>query len=398
MELQRIEDLEVKGKRVFLRVDFNVPLAFDGSVSDDTRIIKTLPTINLLTEKGARVIVASHLGRPKGEVNLKYSMKPAFEKFKSLVKINVLFSDKVIGSEVVQKSKDLKNGEVLVLENLRFHKEEEENEKGFAKNLSELADIFINDAFGAAHRAHASTEGITHFLPTYAGLLMYKEIKTLTEVMSKPAKPFVAIIGGSKVSSKIKVLENMIEKVDHLLIGGGMAYTFLKSRAIPVGSSLVEKEYEVKAFQMIEKAGVAGVDLQLPVDHIIADSFSDKAKTKVVDKMGILDDWMGMDIGPKTIVNYEKIIKNAATILWNGPMGVFEMGPFSNGTLKIAQAVANSKAKTIVGGGDSIAAVNKAGLADKMYHISTGGGASLEFLEGRVLPGVDAILKYQKKS
>ncbi|PJZ43048.1 phosphoglycerate kinase [Leptospira kmetyi] len=392
MDLPRLENVNLSGKRVFLRVDFNVPIE-NGKVTDKTRIEKTLPTIELLLKKGARVIVASHLGRPKGQVNPEFSMAPVVEAFKDLVKANVHFSKTVIGDDAVKLSKELKDGEILVIENVRFHKEEEENEAGFSKKLAALADVYVNDAFGAAHRAHASTEGIAHLLPSYAGLLMHKEIVELSALLSKPARPFVAIIGGSKVSTKIKVLNNLFDKVNHILIGGGMAYTFLKSRAIPVGNSLVEKDFEVQAFQLIEKAGVAGVDLQLPVDHIIADQFSDKAKSKSVDKMGILEGWMGMDIGSKTVSNYEKIIKNAGTIFWNGPMGVFEMDKFASGTMAIAKAIAKSKAKTVVGGGDSIAAINKAGVADKITHISTGGGASLEFMEGRKLPGVEALLK-----
>lgn len=320
-------------------------------------------------------------------------MAPVVETFQSLVKSKVYFSKTVIGEDAIKFSKELKNGEILVIENVRFHKEEEENDPGFSKKLAALADIYVNDAFGAAHRAHSSTEGIARLLPAYAGLLMHKEILELSALLHKPARPFVAIIGGSKVSTKIKVLTNLFDKVNHLLIGGGMAYTFLKSRAIPIGNSLVEKEFEVQAFQLIEKAGVAGIDLQLPVDHIIGDQFNEKAKTKSVDKMGILDGWMGMDIGSKTVSNYEKIIKNASTIFWNGPMGVFEMDKFASGTMAIAKAVAKSKAKTVVGGGDSIAAINKAGVADKITHISTGGGASLEFMEGRKLPGVEALKK-----
>ncbi|PJZ76640.1 phosphoglycerate kinase [Leptospira neocaledonica] len=391
-QLPRLENEDVKGKRVFLRVDFNVPLD-NGKVSDKTRIEKTLPTIELLVKKGARVVIASHLGRPKGKPDPQYSMEPVYEVFKELVKTSVIFSKDVIGENAVKLSKELKDGEILVLENLRFHKEEEENAPAFSKSLAALADVYVNDAFGAAHRAHASTEGIAHLLPSFAGLLMYKEITELSSLLSRPAKPFVAIIGGSKVSSKISVIKNLIEKVDHILIGGGMAYTFLKSRAIPVGNSLVERDFEVEAFQLIERAGVAGVDFQLPVDHVIGDKFDANAKTKTVDKMGILDGWMGMDIGPKTISNYEKVIKNAATIVWNGPMGVFEFDKFAPGTMAIAKAVSKSKARTVVGGGDSIAAINKAKVEDKITHVSTGGGASLEFLEGKKLPGVVALLK-----
>ncbi|MCZ8239117.1 MAG: phosphoglycerate kinase [Leptospiraceae bacterium] len=396
MNLPKIEDQDISGKRIFLRVDFNVPIE-NGIASDTTRIEKTLPTIELLAKKGAKIIIASHLGRPKGKPNPEFSMKPVFEALEKLTSLSVKFSDKVVGAEVESASKALGNGEILLLENLRFHAEEEENEKKFSESLAKLAEVYVNDAFGAAHRAHASTEGIAHILPCFAGLLMRKEVETLTSLMSRPKKPFVAIIGGSKVSSKIGIIKNLIEKVDHILIGGGMSYTFLKSRAIPIGNSLFEKDYEVQAYQLIDRAGVQGIDLQLPVDHIIADSFSEKAKTKSVDKMGILDAWMAMDIGSKTISNYEKIIKEANTILWNGPMGVFEMDAFANGTIQIAKAVAKSKAVTVVGGGDSIAAVNKAKVADKITHISTGGGASLEFLEGKTLPGVKVLLSEGKE-
>lgn len=396
MNLPRIENEDLAGKRVFLRVDFNVPIE-NGVVTDVTRIEKTLPTIELLISKGAKILIGSHLGRPKGVVNPEFSMKPVYEKFKSMVTTPVQFSEHVIGSEVKALSKSLSNGEILVLENLRFYAGEEENDKKFSKSLAELADVYVNDAFGAAHRAHASTEGIAKELPAFAGLLMRKEIETLKSLISRPAKPFVAIIGGSKVSSKINILKNLIDKVDYLLIGGGMAYTFLKSRSIPIGTSLFEKDYEVKAFQLIDNAGIQGINLQLPVDHVIADSFSDTAKAKTVDKMGILDGWMGMDIGPKTVSNYEKVIKEAKTIFWNGPMGVFEMDKFANGTNQIAKAIAKSSAVSVVGGGDSIAAINKAKLADKITHISTGGGASLEFLEGKTLPGVAVLLREDNK-
>jgi phosphoglycerate kinase len=392
MNLPKIEDQDFSGKKVFLRVDFNVPLE-NGTVTDTTRIEKTLPTIELLRKKGASIIIASHLGRPKGKPNPEFSMRPVFEKFRNLTEAEVSFSEEVVGSKSTEAAKSLKPGSILVLENLRFHAEEEANDSKFAKTLADLADVYINDAFGAAHRAHASTEGIAHYLPSFAGLLMRKEIETLSSLVSRPAKPFVAIIGGSKVSSKINILKNLIDKVDVLLIGGGMAYTFLKSRSIPIGNSLFEKEYEVPAFQLIDKAGVQGIQLHLPNDHVIADSFSEKAKTKIVDRMGILDGWMGMDIGPKTISTYEKAIKEAKTIFWNGPMGVFEMDKFANGTNQIAKAVAKSGAVSVVGGGDSIAAINKAKLADKITHISTGGGASLEFLEGRVLPGVQVLIE-----
>ncbi|WP_411823037.1 phosphoglycerate kinase [Leptospira sp. 'Mane'] len=392
MNLPKIESENFKGKRVFLRVDFNVPIE-NGKATDTTRIEKTLPTIELLLQKGARVIIGSHLGRPKGKPDPEFTMKPVYEAFSKLTQVKVLFSEDVIGSKAVALSKELKDGEILLLENLRYHKEEEENEKGFCKKLAELADVYINDAFGAAHRAHASTEGLAHLLPAFAGLLMRKEIEMLSGLLARPERPFVAIVGGSKVSSKFAILKNLSDKVDHLLIGGGMSYTFLKSRAVPIGNSLFEKEFESQAFQLIDRAGVNGIDLQIPVDHVIADKFDANAKTKTVDKMGILDGWMAMDIGPKTTDNYIKVIKEAKTILWNGPMGVFEMDKFAKGTIEIAKAISKSKAKSIVGGGDSIAAVNKAGVADKITHISTGGGASLEFLEGKTLPGVACLVK-----
>lgn len=397
MNLPLIENQNLEGKRVFVRVDFNVPVE-NGKATDTTRIEKTLPTIELLIQKGARLVLGSHLGRPKGGPESKYSMKPVFDVLGQILKTKVGFSESVIGEDAVKLSKELKNGEVLLLENLRFHKEEEENEQKFCKELAKLADIYVNDAFGTAHRAHASTEGLAHLLPAFAGLLMRKEIEMLGGLLSRPERPFVAIVGGSKVSSKFAILKNLVDKVDHLLIGGGMAYTFLKSRAVPIGKSLYESDFESQAFQLIDRAGIKGIDLQIPVDHIIADQFDANAKTKSVDKMGILDGWMGMDIGPKTIDNYTKVIKEAKTILWNGPMGVFEMDKFSKGTIEIAKAVAKSKAKSIVGGGDSIAAINKAGVADKITHISTGGGASLEFLEGRALPGVECLLPKEDKT
>lgn len=392
MNLPEIENESLQGKRVFLRVDFNVPIE-NGQVTDQTRIEKTLPTIELLLRKGARVILGSHLGRPKGGFDPSFSMKPVFEAFQKMVKAKVVFSEAVVGPEAVKLSKSLADGEILLIENLRFHKEEEANDPAFSKKLAELADVYINDAFGAAHRAHASTEGIAHVLPAFAGLLMRKEIEMLSSLLVKPPRPFVALIGGSKVSSKIAILKNLLGKVDHLLIGGGMAYTFLKSRAVPIGKSLFEKDYESEAFQLIDQAGIKGIDLQLPIDHLIADKFEEGGKIKSVDKMGIIDGWMGMDIGPKTIENYVKVIKGAKTILWNGPMGVFEQERFAKGTLEVAKAIAKSGAKSVVGGGDSIAAVNKAGIADKITHISTGGGASLEFLEGKTLPGVQCLIQ-----
>lgn len=392
MNLPKIESIDVKDKRVLIRVDFNVPIE-NGKVTDVIRIQKTLPTIELLINKGAKVIVVSHLGRPDGVANPKYSMKPVLEVFSNLIKKPVQFSETVIGEQAEKMANSLQSGEILLLENVRYHAEEEKNDPEFSKSLAKLAEIYVNDAFGTAHRAHSSTEGVAKLLPAFAGLLMYKEIEILGGILTRPDKPFVAIIGGAKVSSKLKILNNLVNKVDALLIGGGMAYTFLDSRAIPVGTSIVEKEFNSQAFNIIDRAGVNGINLQLPIDHIIADAFDANAKTKTVDKTGILDGWMGMDIGPKTISTYEKIILEAGTVFWNGPMGVFEMDKFSNGTLQIAKAMAKTKARTVIGGGDSLAAVTKAGVEDKITHISTGGGASLEFIEGRTLPGVAALLK-----
>jgi len=395
MDLPKIEEQNFQGQRIFVRVDFNVPVE-GNKVSDRTRIEKTLPTLDLLLSKGASLILGSHLGRPKGGPDNKYSLKPVFDVLKEIYGDKVHFSPTVIGPEAVKLAKALPQGNILLIENLRFHPEEEANDSGFCKKLAELAEVYVNDAFGTAHRAHASTEGLAHILPAYAGLLMRKEIEMLGSLLSKPARPFVAIVGGSKVSSKIAILKNLIDKVDHLLIGGGMAYTFLKSRAVPIGKSLFEKDFESEAFQLIDRAGIKAIDLQLPVDHAIAEKFEEGSKSKNVDKMGILEDWIAMDIGPKTIEQYSKIIKVAKTILWNGPMGVFEQEKFAKGTVEIAKAVAKSGARSVVGGGDSIAAVNKAGVADKITHISTGGGASLEFLEGKNLPGVSCLLSKGK--
>lgn len=392
MNLPRIENVDVKDKRILLRVDFNVPME-NGIVADDTLIRKAIPTIELLLNRGAKLIIVSHLGKPDGKPNPKYSIKPICDKLSEILQKPIKFTDKPIGSELEKMTLEIANGESLFLENIQFYKEEEENSVEFAKQLSKLADIYINDAFGTAHRAHASTEAIAHIMPSYAGTLMYREIEVLSSLIVKPEKPFIAIIGGAKVSNKIKIIKNLFNKVDKMLIGGGMAYTFLKSRAVPVGSSFVEKDFEVIAYQIIDEAGLAGMEFQLPIDHVIADSFSEKSKIKVVDKMGIMDGWMGMDVGPKTISSYEKILKSAKTIFWNGPMGVFEMEKFSHGTVKIARAIAKSGAKSVIGGEDSISAISKAGVGDKITHISTGGAASLEFLEGKTLPCVAALIK-----
>jgi phosphoglycerate kinase len=392
-----IRDLDVKGKKVFVRVDFNVPQDEKLAITDDTRVRAALPTIQYLSEHGARIILASHLGRPKGkpEDKQKFSLKPVAAHLQKLWGKPVAFAEECIGDAAAKAVAALKDGEVLLLENVRFHKEEEANDPKFAAELAKLADLYVNDAFGTAHRAHASTEGVARLLPkAAAGFLMEKEIQYLGMALANPAKPFIAILGGSKISGKIDVITSLLSKVDVLLIGGGMAYTFQKAQGGSIGKSLCENDKLDLARQTLETAKAKGVRLLLPVDNLVADKFDASAKTQMADSGKIGDEWEGVDIGPKTIQLYLEEIKKARTIVWNGPMGVFEIAPFAKGTRAIADgmaALAGSGAVTIVGGGDSVAAVTQAGLESKMSHVSTGGGASLEFLEGKALPGIVAL-------
>lgn len=390
MNKKSVRDIDVKGKRVFVRVDFNVPLE-DGKITDDTRIRETLPTIQFLAEQGAKIILASHLGRPKGEVVESMRLTPAANRLNELLGKPVKKLDESIGEQVQAEINRMNDGDIVVLENVRFHKGEEKNDPELAKAFAALADVYVNDAFGAAHRAHASTEGIAHHLPAVSGLLMEKELSVLGKALSKPERPFTSIIGGSKVKDKIDVINKMLEISDNVIIGGGLAYTFFKAQGYEIGRSLCDNEKLDVALGFIEKAKQLGKKFYLPVDVVVADDFSANANTKVVSVDGIPADWEGIDIGPKTSEIYADVIKNSKLIVWNGPMGVFEIEPFSHGTRAVAQACAETEGYTVIGGGDSAAAVEKFQLKDKMDHISTGGGASLEFMEGKQLPGVVAL-------
>nr|WP_320148121.1 phosphoglycerate kinase [uncultured Anaeromusa sp.] len=390
MEKKSLKDIVVMGKKVFVRVDYNVPMK-DGVITNDNRIRATLPTLEYLLAQNAALVLASHLGRPKGAPVPEFTLAPVAKRLSELLGKEVLFAPDCVGEEAAAMAKALKPGQVLLLENLRYHKEEEKNDPEFSRQLASLAEVAVNDAFGVSHRAHASVEGITKYISTVAGFLLEKEILFLGQAVNDPVRPFVAIIGGAKVSDKIGVIENLLTKVDRLIIGGGMANTFLAAKGFATGKSLVEEDKLDLARELLAKAKTAGKDLLLPVDVTIADRFAADAANKVVAADAIEGDWMALDIGPVTSKVYAEALKDAKTVVWNGPMGVFEMDVFAKGTEAVAKAVAASGAKSIVGGGDSIAALEKLGLAREITHISTGGGASLEFLEGKVLPGVAAL-------
>lgn len=390
MSKKSVRDVEVAGKRVFVRVDFNVPVE-NGQITDDTRIRETLPTIKFLIEKGAKVILASHFGRPKGQVVEELRLTPVAAKLAELLGQSVIKADVSVGEIVKAQVDALENGDVLLLENVRFNEGEEKNDPELAKAFAELADLFVNDAFGAAHRAHASTEGIAHYIPAVSGLLMEKELDVLGKALNNPERPFTAIVGGSKVKDKIAVIENLLNIADNVLIGGGLSYTFLKAQGHEIGKSLVDNEKLDLALSFIEKAKEKGVNFLIPVDIVVADKFSADANTQIVGVDGIPADWEGIDIGPKTRELYADVIAKSKLVVWNGPMGVFEIEPFSHGTREVAEACAATSGYTVIGGGDSAAATEKFHLADQMNHMSTGGGASLEFMEGKALPGVVAL-------
>lgn len=395
MNKKTVKDLDVKGKKVLVRVDFNVPLSKEekGKIADDARIKAAIPTIDYLSENGAKVILMSHLGRPKGEANPEFSLKPVADYLANEYndKFTFISSNEVVDEKVKEEVDKLQNGQIALLENTRFRKEETKNGEDFAKELASLADLYVNDAFGTSHRAHASNVGVASILPSAVGFLIEKEIEVMGKALEDPDHPFVSILGGAKVSDKIGVIENLITKVDTILIGGGMAYTFLKAQGIEIGKSLLEEDKMDLSLELIEKAKANGVEILLPVDVVIADKIESGVDTEIVDINSIPEDKEALDIGPKTAELFAEKIKNAKTVVWNGPMGVFEIKEFSNGTNEVAKALADSDAVTIVGGGDSALAIEMAGLKDKITHVSTGGGASLEFLEGKDLPGISAI-------
>lgn len=387
-----VKDVEIKGKKALVRCDFNVPMQ-DGKITDDIRITSALPTIKYLMEGGAKVIIMSHMGRPKGEAKMEFTLKPVADRLSELLGQDVIFNSvpKVVDQSVVDAANGLKEGQVMLLENVRFRKEETKNEAGFSKELAQLGDIFVNDAFGTAHRAHCSTAGVADYLPAVSGFLIEKEVKFLGGAVENPERPFVAIMGGAKVGDKIPVIENLIKKVDTLIIGGGMSYTFFKAMGLEIGTSILDEPSLELAGELMKKAKAAGVDMILPVDVVCAKEFDNNSETVTCNIDSIPEDRMGMDLGPKSIEQVRKVIAGAKTVVWNGPMGVFEMPNFAAGTKSVAAALAESNAVTIIGGGDSAAAVGQFGYADKMTHISTGGGASLEFLEGKELPGIAVL-------
>lgn len=391
MNKKTVKDIDVKGKKVLVRVDFNVPLNDKKEITDETRINAALPTLKHLVKQGAKVIVCSHLGRPKGEFKPEFSLAPVAARLDELMDCKVTFATDVIGESAQAAVAAVQDGEIVLLENVRYHKEETKNDPEFAKKLASYAEVFVNDAFGTSHRAHASTAGVADYIPAVAGFLIGKELDVLGGALSEPMRPFVAILGGAKVSDKIGVIDNLINKVDSIVIGGGMAYTFLKAQGYDVGASLVDEERIELAKALLQKAEEKSVDILLPVDSIVADKFDAEAKTDVVPSEHMTPDWLGLDIGPSSRMLFSDKIRTARTVVWNGPMGVFEMEPFAEGTKVVAKAMAECDAVTIIGGGDSAAAVKLLGFADAMTHISTGGGASLEFLEGKELPGVAAL-------
>ena len=391
MNKKTVKDIDLKGKKVLVRCDFNVPMDEERNITDNTRIVAALPTIKYLLEENCAVILCSHLGRPKGEFKPEFSLKPVAKELSKLLDKEVIMANDVIGEDATSKAKALQPGQILLLENVRFHREETDNDPEFSKKLASMAEIYVNDAFGTAHRAHASTEGVARYLPAVAGFLIEKELKFLGNAISNPVRPFVAILGGAKVSDKIGVIDSLLEKVDTLMIGGGMAYTFFKAQGYGVGNSLCELDKLDLAKSLMEKAKAKGVKLMLPVDTVVGKEFKEDTESKTVAWTDIPDDWEGFDIGEKTIEMFSDELKSAKTVVWNGPLGLFEFAQFAKGTNAIAKVLSELDATTIIGGGDSAAAVKKAGLQDKMTHISTGGGASLEFLEGKKLPGIECL-------